>query len=145
MIASVMIALRILTGDGTVVVAPPSLSTRSTVGLSDLAGRVPHLAYPLRLSAGRLEVVEQDTVEDVRQCVYVLLRTPRGARPLAPDVGIDDPTFTGGVDAPELAAELERQEERAEIEISTGGPDFAGREQVTVRVGLAGSSNQEVA
>ncbi len=98
---------------------------------------VPHLAFPLRRApAGELLAVEQDTLEDVRQCVHVLLRTPRGARPLAPDVGIEDPTFTSGVQAEVLQAQLEDDEDRAHVDVAAGRVGPTGAQAVQVNVQL---------
>lgn len=106
---------------------------------------VPHLGFPLRLGAdGDLACVEQDSYEDVRSCVHVLLRTPRGVRPLAPQVGVEDPTFHG-VDADELAAELEAQEDRARVVVTAASVDASGEQQVTVEVGLADDDEPEEA
>lgn len=97
---------------------------------------VPHLTWPLRMAGPRLAAVEQDSIEDVRQCVHVLLRTPPGARPLAPEVGIDDPTF-GVVDPGEITGYLADHEPRAVVSVTETGPDAGGRQAVTVAVALA--------
>lgn len=99
---------------------------------------IPHLAYPLRLAPdGTFAVVEQDGIDDVRQCVHVLLRTPLGARPLAPQIGVEDPTFTSGVDPDELQQTLEEQEDRATVTVTTTPVDPTGEQQITVEVALA--------
>jgi phage baseplate assembly protein W len=101
---------------------------------------VPHLAFPLRLAEdGGFAVVEQDTLEDVRQCVHVVLVTPRGSRPLAPNVGIEDPAFMAGVDAAELQAALEGDdgEPRARVTIEADPVSAGGEQSVSVRVDLA--------
>lgn len=56
---------------------------------------VPRLAWPLRLdtSTGGLAVVEQDSPEDITQCLHAIANTTPGDRPDAPDMGIEDPTF----------------------------------------------------
>lgn len=96
---------------------------------------VPHMAWPLRLTpGGQLMCVEQDTISDVRQCVHILVRTPRGARPLAPEVGVVDPAFTGGVEAAVLKGELQRWEERADVTVTA--TTTGGGQQVTVDVAL---------
>lgn len=67
----------------------------------------PHLAYPFRMADnGELAVLEQRSLDEGRMCAHVLMRTPRGARPLAPEVGVEDPTFTYGIDAELLEADL---------------------------------------
>lgn len=40
------------------------------------------------------EVVEQDSLEDVANCVITILATPVGSRDLAPDFGVVDMTFS---------------------------------------------------
>src|SRR5690606_19293544 len=88
---------------------------------------IPHLAFPLRLVNGQLAQVEQGSIEDVHGCVIALIHTPLGARPLAPDVGVPDPTFTAGVDPDELTGRLERDEPRARVTVTSEptGPDGA--------------------
>lgn len=103
---------------------------------------VPHLAWPLRLAGARLDTVEQDTLVDVRQCVHVLLRTPLNARPLAPTVGVEDPTFSTGVDPLVLAGQVEGVEDRARLRVEALGPDGGGRQRVYVHVELAGQEDE---
>lgn len=79
---------------------------------------VPHLTWPARLSGGSLACVEQDTLEEVRQSVDNLLRTPLGARPLAEDYGLADPTFTTGLDVDEVIDQAAEYEPRADIEVT---------------------------
>jgi phage baseplate assembly protein W len=99
---------------------------------------VPHLAFPLRSHGGRPAVVEQGTLDDVRQCVFTLMRTPRGCRPLAPETGVEDPTFSQGIDGDELAAELEAEhmEPRARVDVTADPVDETGRQRVRVEVSL---------
>src|SRR5690606_15301925 len=136
---SVMLTVEILGAEAT----PPGPGPDPTpspgaVGPTPLDGRVPHLAYPLRRAAsGALAVVEQDTLADVRQCVHLLARTPRGARPLAPDIGVEDPTFGGGVDPLALAGDLESWEPRAAVRVEADGPGGDGAQRVRVHVDLA--------
>lgn len=106
--------------------------------MSDI--EIPHIAFPLRQApaadGGGLVEVEQDTIDDVRQCVHVLLRTPLGVRPLAPQVGVEDPTFTR-VDGDVLAATLEDQEDRAAVTVTASPVDATGEQQIEVLVALA--------
>lgn len=105
---------------------------------------IPHLAFPLRLTdSGSFAVVEQDTIDDVRQCVHVLLRTPLGVRPLAPEIGVEDPTFETGIDGDVLAATLEEQEPRASVTVVAAPVDPSGEQQLEVRVALAGELDDE--
>lgn len=60
---------------------------------------VPHLAFPLRLgSDGGFAVVEQDSADEVAQCVAVLVSTVVEQRQELPDYGIVDQTFRDEVD-----------------------------------------------
>lgn len=104
---------------------------------------VPHLAFPLRMNPdGTLADVEQDTIDDVRQCVHVLLRTEVGSRPLAPDVGIEDPTFTEGLDPVQVATRLEEMEDRAQVTITIEAP-HTGEQRAQVNVELADQGVEE--
>lgn len=99
---------------------------------------IPHLAFPLRatLAAG-LAAVEQDTYDDVRQCVHAIALTPIGARPLAPDVGLEDPTFSMGVEPAELEADFAELEDRAVVTVTVEAVDSSGEQRVSLDVALA--------
>jgi phage baseplate assembly protein W len=92
---------------------------------------VPHLAIPFGLDEdGAAQVVEQDTVEEVAQCVQVLLATVEGQRQFVPTYGIPDPAFVG---LDEMTAEqaIADWEPRASVSISVADPP-ANDLQVTV-------------
>lgn len=77
---------------------------------------VPHFDLPFRFATPHAAVVEQDTVEDVSNCVYAILVCPLGFRVELPAFGIDDPTFAmPGPELDELRDEIETWEERAGI------------------------------
>lgn len=98
---------------------------------------VPHLLWPFRMGNRALLTVEQDALEDVQQSVYAYLSCPKGARPLNPDWGVDDPTFASEVDGEALAAEIEDSEEgRAEVTINVLGPQADGSTALDVYVDL---------
>jgi hypothetical protein len=96
-----------------------------------------HLAWPFRMSGTRLAVVEQDSLADVEQNVRAYLATGKGDRPLSPDFGLDDPTFSARIDGGRLAADIMEQEDRADVEVLVSGPDPSGRTSITVNVDLA--------
>jgi hypothetical protein len=96
-----------------------------------------HLAWPFRMSGQRLATVEQDSIEDVEQNVRAYLSTAKGDRPLSPDFGLDDPTFSRSVSGERLAADIMEQEDRADVEVLVSGPDPSGRTAITVNVDLA--------
>lgn len=76
---------------------------------------VPHLALPFSIGAGgRARTVEQDTLDDIAQCVQVLLTTVVGERVELPEYGIDDPTFLTRMDLNEIRLAIEEWEPRAE-------------------------------
>jgi phage baseplate assembly protein W len=54
----------------------------------------PHLSWPLRLAnTGHLATVEQDSVDDVAECVEVVLRTRPGELDFHPRFGSPDLAF----------------------------------------------------
>lgn len=75
---------------------------------------IPHLSVPLRLAGDRLATVEQDSLEEVGQCVETICRYPVGSRPELPEFGIPDFTFRPVPISPtELADAIGEWEPRA--------------------------------
>lgn len=75
-----------------------------------------HLAFPIRLAAGGgLATVEQDSQEDIRQSVELLLRTRPGERRCVPGYGLPDPVF-GGLTEAEVLDVIEEWEDRADVD-----------------------------
>lgn len=75
---------------------------------------IPQFALPLQLVGTDLLEREQDTPEEISDCVEVVLRTTLGQRPTLPDFGIADPTFSlGGADLEALRLAVETWEPRA--------------------------------
>lgn len=101
-----------------------------------MAIETPHLAFPLRFDSAThsLAQVEQDELEDIEQCVFVLMKTPLGVRPLAPDIGVEDPTFSEGIDPQLLTADLENMEPRARVTITAEPVGATGEQVVTISV-----------
>jgi phage baseplate assembly protein W len=56
--------------------------------------RTPHLALPFRLAGTSFAVTEQDSPEEIGDCVESILRTPEGSRIDVPAFGRPDDTFT---------------------------------------------------
>lgn len=75
-----------------------------------------HLRVPFQLVAGRARVVAHDSVDDITQCVTVLLHTRRGERLELLDYGIDPPAFTRSRDVSGILDAIARWEPRAEID-----------------------------
>lgn len=80
---------------------------------------VPQFAFPLRFAGGQPVLVEQDTDDEVRDCVEVILRTRLRSRVDDPDMGISDPTFRAGVDLDEIRDAIADREPRAVALIGT--------------------------
>lgn len=80
---------------------------------------VPHLAFPFRMMAGgSVSVVEQDSLEEIGQCVEVFLRTTQGERIEIPEYGIGDPVFDVNLDTEAIISDLLEWEPRAEVLMS---------------------------
>jgi hypothetical protein len=82
---------------------------------------VPHFDLPFRFSSGSVAVVEQDTSDDVANCVEAILRTSYGFRTQdnTPDFGINDPLFENiPVNIESIKSTILSQEPRAEIVIT---------------------------
>jgi hypothetical protein len=77
----------------------------------------PHFDLPFRFAADKHgRVVEQDTVDDVVNCVHACLRTTRGFRFYVPAFGITDPTFEmSPINLVELEQEVAENESRARM------------------------------
>lgn len=102
---------------------------------------VPHLAVPFQVINGQWVTVEQDTDDEVAQCVRNLCAFERGYRAEDPDFGIADPTFTTmPIDTEDIARALSVYEDRALIEIfQTISPD--GSVEVRLEVTLPTSED----
>lgn len=99
---------------------------------------VPHFSFPLRLAAdGGLATVEQDTIDDVAQCVRVLVDTAVGERVELPAYGIEDPSFTEGIDRDEIRRAVDEWEPRAALMIESEPDQYDEMiENVIMDVGL---------
>lgn len=100
---------------------------------------IPHLAFPFTIGEdGTAEVVEQDSLDEVAQCVQVLLSTPQGSRVVVPSYGVPDPTFVG-LDEATVEQAVSDWEPRAEVAVSIGQPP-ANAVSVTVAVATQGDA-----
>ena len=85
---------------------------------------VPHFKFPFRLASSgtRVMVVEQDTQDEIMDCVEVLIRTEAGERIEAPEYGILDQTFRErGVDLGYVLSVIEEFEDRASVQLEEEG------------------------
>lgn len=101
---------------------------------------VPKLRVPFQIVGGRAAVVEQDSVDEIVQCVEYLLRTEPGSRYEAPEFGLPDPAFTERPDQLLSLARsvIDRWEPRAATRLSSEEIDQLTR-RVLLRVGVGGS------
>jgi phage baseplate assembly protein W len=100
----------------------------------------PHFAVPFRFGAnGHADCVEQDSHDDVFQCVTAIINTPRGARLDLPDFGIVDPLFDeGGPDTADITAAIEAHEDRASLVVDLSQDTEVDALAWTVQVGVEG-------
>lgn len=79
---------------------------------------VPHFSLPFRF-APRAVVVEQDSLDEIADCVLAIVLYPLGYRVELPEFGIDDPTFSSPhVDVEALREAIDRWEQRAFADLS---------------------------
>lgn len=100
---------------------------------------IPHLAIPFRLADGNgpAATVEQNSIDDITQCVEVLLATELGSRVELPGYGAADQTFTQQFDTSLILQAVTAWEPRATVTVSA----TPGRNpQVTVNVSVAAGS-----
>lgn len=99
----------------------------------------PHFDLPFRFHPNVI-CVEQDTIEDVTNCVEILLRTDYGSRPEAPDIGVSDLTFNNQpINEDRLHDEIVASEPRAILLISER-PDVFDEmiDRITIQVRTGG-------
>jgi hypothetical protein len=102
----------------------PVATTGATVGATTGGQNVtvPHFAMPFRFVDGKAVVVEQDSIEEISDCVANVCRYRIGDRPEKPDFGIADPTFEqNGPDGALIAAQVELWEPRASLAAAADG------------------------
>lgn len=104
-----------------------------------MAADVPHFAYPFRRdSHGLPVVVEEDSDDEILDCVEVLLRTERGSREEIPEYGIPDQVFImGGADKTAIQATIRRWEPRASVFLERDDPTIPAMID-TVRINVLG-------
>lgn len=97
---------------------------------------VPQFSMPFRFERGAAVVVEQDSVDEIADCVANICRYQPGDRPEKPTFGVPDQTFAqGAVDANVAAAAVRRWEPRAELAANS---DLVGYvSTILVQVGKA--------
>jgi phage baseplate assembly protein W len=94
---------------------------------------VPHFRFPFDLVNGAVATVEQDTPEEINQCVAVLLATEQGERLEVLDYGVAGLLFATDLDHHAIGAQIERWEPRALAGVS----DEIDGMDVTIRTLIA--------
>lgn len=81
-----------------------------------MAVEIPHFALPFRIVAGQAVVNEQNSPEEIRDCVAAIVSYTVGSRPERPNFGVEDETFEeGGADPAVYLAAVARFEPRADV------------------------------
>ena len=94
----------------------------------------PHFDLPFRLSGKTFATVQQDSSEDIANCVECIVRTPLGAREDTDDFGLDDYTFNNQpLNLELMKSQISVQEPRASLMLSQEIEEIVSK--VTIRVG----------
>lgn len=94
---------------------------------------IPHLRLPFRLTGGHLQVVEQDSDEDVERCVENALRFPLGSRIEEPTFGLQPQEFKqGGADPEQVRLAVEKWEPRVDTVADHDLVEMVDRVQLNV-------------
>ena len=81
---------------------------------------VPHFAFPLQMNGSTFLVREQDTTEEIQDCVLVLLLTPLGSRMVLPSYGTPEVLYSQmPPNIPAILAECNTWEQRALVDLDT--------------------------
>jgi phage baseplate assembly protein W len=84
---------------------------------------VPHFSLPFRFATPQAAVSEQDTVDEVGDCILSILVCPVGFRVELPTFGTPDPTFESPIDLDAIQTSIETWEPRAAMAL-TEQPDL---------------------
>lgn len=99
----------------------------------------PHFSHPFTIRPnGRVEVVEQDSPEEVATCTAIALRYPIGSREADPTFGrpLDLSFAKGNIDVEALARAIAHSEPRAPIAVAEEFDEFeVALRRVNVLVG----------
>lgn len=100
----------------------------------------PHFAFPFAFDAvsARPVIREQRSIEEIEDCLEVLLSTELGERIEEPDYGIPSPVFRQqGSSNEEIASAIARWEPRLPVDVDT--TEFQDMvETIRVRIGSEG-------
>jgi phage baseplate assembly protein W len=108
---------------------------------------IPHFSLPFRFATPQVAVSEQDSIDEIADCVLAILLTPAGMRIELPEFGIVDPTFqqmpvdlaaiSDAVDAWEpRAATVLSDEQLAELAGAALNPATGYPDELAARIGV---------
>lgn len=90
-----------------------------------MSADVPHFALPFRFTSPHAAVVEQDSIDEIADCVLAVMLCPYGYRVELPEFGLPDPVFsTPHVDVVQMRQAVELWEPRAALVLQEH-PDLA--------------------
>lgn len=98
-----------------------------------------HFAVPFKFGAngGPALVVEQDSDDDIEQCIEAIVRTIRGQRLELPDFGIADPVLQeGGPDIGDISRAIEHWEPRAHTVIDVSDDSALDQLATIIHIGI---------
>lgn len=99
---------------------------------------IPHIALPVRMIAGRVAAVEQDTLDELATRVEVVVRYQPGDLDHDPEFGVTDETFRqGGPDPDVYLAAIGRFEPDVDA-LAEADPDRLAELTGRVRIDLTG-------
>lgn len=103
----------------------------------------PHISLPFRVSSGRVAVTEQDSIEEVFDCVSAIIRCPLGARTDKPEFGVPDVTFSQRpIPTAGIKAAVQDWEPRAGTTLEEKAPGFDKLvDEIVVRVSTEGGTS----
>lgn len=97
---------------------------------------VPHFSLPFRYVNGSAQVNEQDSIDDIADCVYAVCVTNPGDREELPDFGLVDPAFgLEPLNATAAQTQIEQWEPRATVLIDMA-PDRYDQSIVNAQVNV---------
>lgn len=82
--------------------------------------QTPKFKVPFQIQNGAALVVEQDSTEEVVQCVNAILRTPVGTHIDEPELGLPELAFTDTPEHEEIRDAIDRWEPRARYVVTEG-------------------------
>lgn len=97
---------------------------------------IPHFDLPFRYLNGKVVVVQQDMIDDIRNCVFAIASTEMGEREDLPEFGIASPVFENEpIDTQAVLSKILQDEPRATI-LMEEYPEMM-KELLILRVGAA--------